>query len=477
MSISPQAKNIVIAGAGITGLMIALQLTKTHKGSRVTVFDRASDVGGMYTSIKYPDGRIFDHGMHVIYESCSPIIDDLYREVMPADEWHILERNEKDIAGLFFRGKLQTYSHYVDLRSYSDSQQRDFLGGLMQAAAAPSAEPPDSCQALLEAQFGPGVVETVHDAVLTSLYGIAAREASLLAIRLTALERVILFDAPMMLDLMKSDKLRARMAYPDQLNLPPYRANSQKALYPKQFGMGHFVDRLKQLLLSRGVVIQTGASLVQLHEKGDRVEGVTLSVDGQANEYVQADALIWTVGWPTLARTLSVNMQDMPPPQKARTKIAFANLVFDRSPRMDRLYYFYCYDPGFATFRVTNYSNYCPAACADGTFPVCVELWPARLDSAADGLADEQLIALVLQELRAFGVINEHRLLFGEIHQGAGGEFPVPSLDNERQLRQLRDRVQDMLPDNITVAGIQAEPGLFFVPDILNDAFEKLAKL
>jgi protoporphyrinogen oxidase len=474
MSNNSNARNIVIAGAGITGLMLALQLTKTHQNRRITIFDRATEVGGMYASVKYPDGRVFDHGMHVIYESCAPEIDDLYREIMPEEDWHILERNEKDIAGLFFRGRLQTYSHYLDLRSYTADRQREFLGSLMQAIALPKSQTADTCQEFLELQFGPEVVSAVHDQVLTSLYGISTREAGLLAVRLTALERVVLFDSPTMLDLMKSEKLRSRMAFPDQLNLPAYRTNSQKALYPRKFGMSHFVDRLRQLLLSRGVDIRTDASLVQLHRNGRDVDAVALSVSGRPEECVPADALIWTVGWAALARALDVSMQGLSPQPGGRT--AFANLVFDRPLHMDRLYYFYCYDTGFATFRVTNYSNYCPAASADGTFPVCVELWPARLGLASVDLTNEQLVELALKELREFGVIDSHQLIFGKIHRGSG-EFPVPSLHNERQLSQLRDRVQEAMPSNVIMAGILSEPGLFFVPDILNDAFQKISRL
>jgi protoporphyrinogen oxidase len=471
-----KAQDIVVAGAGITGLMIALQLTKTHPGSRISVFDRAAEVGGMYASVKYPNGQVFDHGMHVIYESCTPAIDDLYREVMPPQDWHILEQNEKDIAGLFFRGKLQSYSHYVDLRSFPEGQQRDFAASIMRAVATPRPEAIESCGDFLEAQFGPEVVNAVHDQVLDSLYGIPASEASMQAVRLTALERVILFDAPTMLDLMKADKIRSRLGFPDQLNLPPYRANTQKALYPKQFGMGHFVDRLKQLLLSRGVALHTSTSLAQIHRAGERIDGVTLSAEGEADERLPVDALVWTVGWPTLARSLGVSLQGLAPPPSGRTKLAIANLVFDRAPAMDRLYYFYCYDTGFATFRVTNYSNYCPAASADGTFPVGVELWPARLGAGSEKLTDDELVALAVDELRKFGVIDDHRLLFGAIHRG-GGEFPVPSLQADRQLREVRERVRAVLPENVIVAGIQAEPGLFFVPDILNDAFTKMAHL
>jgi len=63
--------------------MCALKLRKIHPNKPIVVFDKSAQVGGMYGSVNYKEGHIFDHGMHVIYESCNAEIDDLYREIMP----------------------------------------------------------------------------------------------------------------------------------------------------------------------------------------------------------------------------------------------------------------------------------------------------------------------------------------------------------------------------------------------------------
>lgn len=472
MADSPLNPGFVIAGAGITGLMLALQLTKAHPGRPVTIFDRAPGAGGMYASMTYPDGRIFDYGMHVIYESCNPAVDDLYREIMPADEWHIHAGNEKDIAGLFFRGKLQTYSHYVDLRSFAEETRKTFIAELLLKVGSAPADP-GNCRDILVSQFGEAIVEQVHEPILRALYGISAAEASPFAIKASALERVILFDAPVMLDLMKSDGIRSRAAYPDQINLPPYRGNSQKALYPKKFGMGTFTDRLVRLLTARGVRFLPGADLMELRRNADAVTGISLMQNGKSIE-LPVGQMIWTAGWHPLAQSLGLDGREFAP--KPGPRLALANLVFDRAPRMDRLYYFYCYDPGFASFRVTNYAGYCPAAASDAGHPLSVELWPQRLGPASADMSDDQLIQLALAELRAFGVIDEHHLLFGKIVR-AGGGFPLPTIENSLRLAQLRNQVKALIPANLTVAGVLAEEGLFFVPDILNDAFSKISRL
>ena len=351
----------------MTGLMTALRLTKLYPDRRIVVFDRSPRLGGMYGSVSYPDGIVFDHGMHVIYESCNADVDDLYREVMGEEDWHIYEGNEKDIAGLWFRGRLQTFSHYMDLRTFPASQRQEFVGDLFLNLEQPPVTAARRAIDFLRGQFGNTIVEQVHEPMLRGLYGTEPGELDVFAVKATALERVILFDTDLMSDLLKSDRIRARIAFPDQLNLPPYRTNSQKALYPRQFGMDHFIDRLRERLESLGVEILPGHRLDGIDRADTGVDSIALRSPADERVELAVDHLIWTIGWPGLAHTLGIDMSDLR--SRRGPRIAFVNLMFDRPPAMDRLYYFYCYDPGFAAFRVTNYSNYCPAAAGMGGYP------------------------------------------------------------------------------------------------------------
>jgi len=54
------------------------------------------------------------------------------------------------------------------------------------------------------------------------------------------------------------------------------------------------------------------------------------------------------------------------------------------------------------------------------------------------------------------------------------GEFPMPSVVNASALAEIRSRVEKCALSNLMVAGVMAIDGLFFLPDVLNDAFEKL---
>lgn len=463
---------VVIAGGGLTGLMCALKLKQLHPGSKIVVFDRSAQVGGMYASILYTEGIRFDNGMHVIYESCNPEVDDLYMEIMPETEWNIYENNDKDIAGLFFKGQLQTYSHYVDLRSFSQELKETFVGSLLLNLSARQVDNPKSAMDFLRNQFGEEVVRVVHWPILKMMYGVDPEKLDVFATKATALERVILFDPATMLDLMGSVKLRARLAFPDQLNLPQLRKNTQRALYPKKFGMSHFIDKLQMRLESMGVEILTKTDMSGIHQSEGRINCVTLTSKEWGSRTFNVSRLLWTAGWPSLAKQLGVDLSDLT--FQRGPDMIFINLVFDHPLMMERLYYFYCYDEGFASFRVTNYSSYCPAAAKSGYFPVCVEFWPSKIGKKVAELGREECVRLAIDELRRFGVIGlDHKLVFSRVENNVG-EFPMPTLNNTAALQVVRTRVAEQKLENLSVAGVMADDGLFFIPDILNDAFSKL---
>lgn len=463
---------IVIAGAGVTGMMCALKLTETVPASNIVIFDKSLETGGMYNSVSYEDGKVFDHGMHVIYESCNPTVDELYFKVMPPSEWNIHEKNRKDIAGVYFRGQLQNYSHYIDLRSFQTIEKNTFIGSLFSNLNNLPDDTQSSALNFLTHQFGTAIVEQVHKPLLQNLYSVAPEKLDVFAVKATALERVVMFEREVMHDLMKADLIRSRIAFPDQLNLPPYRNNNQRALYPKKFGMRHFIQKLQDKLTTSGVRILTGTSLQQIIATNNRINEITLSPPDGELQKIPVSNMIWTGGWPALASALNVKISDIP--FQRGIKIVYVNLILDNPPLMDSLYYFYCYDTGFASFRVTSYSNYCPDAAKDGTYPICVELWPSRLGVEADALSDEECQRIAIEEIRKMGIVNDlHKVVYQNVGSRAS-EFPLPTIENKQSLHKVRSRVQQTDLSNIIVAGIMAEDGLFFIPDILNDAIAKV---
>lgn len=460
----------IIAGAGLTGLMAALMLSKKKPKKKIIIFERSSSLGGKNQSIIYPNNEIFDFGMHLIYESCNSNVDNLYKEILDENEWHIYEKNEKDIAGLFFQGKLQEYSHYVDLRSFDEIEKSLFIESFFCNLNKTESLIPKNALDYLNNQFGGYIVSKIHEPILKRMYGKELKDLDAFAIKATALERIILFDTNTMIDLIKSSKIRSRLAFPDQLNLPPIRENSQKALYPKKFGMNNFVKRLIKLLENYGVEF-----FIETHVDNVLIEHGKIKEISFQNKTFKVEKLLWSVGWPSLAKELNVDISDLIFEKGPETFFLF--LKFDRPLNMGRLYYFYCYDENFLSFRITNYANYCPDAAKNGQYPLCVEIWPGKINRSKDDISDKECLEIVLNELKKFKIINDdHNLTFNKMETNVG-QFPMPSILNARAIKEINLRISRLKIDNLINLGVLANEGLFFISDIMNDTYEKLKNL
>jgi len=464
-----------IAGAGLTGLMCALKIKLDNPSENIIVFEKASSAGGMYNSIEYDGGIIFDHGMHVVYESCNQEVDSLYRFVMPENDWNIYENNEKDIAGLFFNGKLQTYSHYIDLRSLPQQKKDEFLSSIINSASENSYNKGESALDFLYSQFGESLANQIHVPLLKQMYGYTADNLDAFMIKATALGRVILLDSEIIKNLMDSPAISSRIAFPDQLKLPIRRAQNQKALYPKKFGMKHFVERILQKLNSLGVQVLTSTTVEHTSLDNGHIDRLELRTKNDSVLSIDIKNIVWSAGMPGLAEFLKIDTTDLV--FDRGPGVIYVNILLDQPPNMDRLYYFYCYDPNFSTFRVTNYSNYCPDAGSSGRYPICVEIWPSKVGLDKTQISKDQSIKLALQEIAIFGIVGDtHQVLFASAEKSAG-DFPVLTKRNSANFQAIRRRIKNYGIKNLMNVGLMAENGLFFLPDVLNHAFSELESI
>lgn len=151
-------------------------------------------------------------------------------------------------------------------------------------------------------------------------------------------------------------------------------------------------------------------------------------------------------------------------------KTAIVNFLIDKAPLMSDLYYFYCFDPLHSTYRVTNFSAYCPGAPRGGGFPLCVELL-LEVGAPVDG---ESCVTRARSELSAFGVLSEQtKILFTSVKILEKG-FPLPSLTNMMSLDVIRNDMKALELRNLTMLSVLSEKGLFFQTDVVADVFRKV---
>ena len=457
----------LIIGSGLTGLMVARFIRKyKDNNAEIIIIEKDDQIGGLFSSKKYDHGY-FDYGMHVYYDSCVAEIDDLVYEALPESEWHIMSDNKKDVAGIYVNEKLQITTPYVDLRNFPDNKKVSFIGDLFLSTAKTEKSQKDNAYEEMEKHFGKVITDEVFVSIFEKLYDRHLSKLSDLALRLTAVDRVALFDSSSMQDLMKSELIRSKICYPDQLNLPPFRTNNQRALYPKKYGMIRMIDGLKKILLDEGVVFHISAFVKELILNNYKIAELTIEKRTKEIKFDNITEVIWTAGIVPLSMILGNQHLDLsfePSPPSY-----FMNFLFNKPLNMDKLHYFYCFDKGYRSFRITNYYNYCENALSKRGCPACIEFWL----KPGDDTNENSLIKRALHELNEFGVIDDtYKVLFVKAERSVG--FPIPSVRNAESLGEIRQRIRDRRISNLISAGVMSEKNLFFISDILKDAYNKI---
>ncbi|HWQ91519.1 MAG TPA: NAD(P)-binding protein [Clostridia bacterium] len=447
---------IVIVGGGMTGTLAALFIKKREPRAEVILVERSGQVGGSYRGVHLPGFGYCDRAMRLIYETGLPEFDSILHGLLPPEEWHVLADNVKDVVGAYWRGQLQKYSPYLDLRRLEEPERRACERELLERlrhSGGESGHAEDASQ-YLRARFGPtagGYVEKV----LEKFYCMPASDLHETATYQPAMNRVILYGEDEMGPVMRDEKLRALIAWPDQLTLPVKRQPSQSGLYPRRFGINRVIDAAFQQLQDQGVRLLLNRGVASLKIDGDAVTAVTLD-DGTV---IENPALL--IGANGLHGSLSVLRKGNAPEPAGFTppRCWQVFLRVTERPNMDGLYHFWCFDETCRTFRVTSYANYCPdAKTADG-YPLCVEVWSSDAEP-------RQAIHRAVDELGRMNIISGHEAISAWAAIPAMNMHGLCTMEHVRRLRAMRQELKELSPANMITVGPFIEDGVMLLYEV-----------
>jgi phytoene dehydrogenase-like protein len=454
----------VVVGGGISGLLAGLLLAE-RGGRKVIVIERENQVGGLLRCFDYGKYGFFDYGMHNMYETGIAPLDELLFGLLPKDDWQLLERGARDLAGVIFNGRVQHNSPFPDLRYLPPQQWGSCVLGFFRQLETQQSQGHGNAWEDVSARFGTAVAEII-DAALRKQFGKPAQELAPFATRLTTLSRVVMFSETPFADFMESSELRARLAWPEQRTLPPQWESGRKSYYPRKYGMYRVINALLARLRAAGVEVLTSAKVQSLESDGVRVKRLMLE-HGGVRKTIVTHKLVWTSGLPAVAKLLGLDLSDysFDPPRKT----VIVNLLLRQPPQMGDLYYLYCYEPGCNTFRITNFTGYCEGAPRAGGWPIAVELLIDEPNSTPEAMK-----RLALDELTRFKVIaSDGDVIFSAVEPLASG-FPMPSVNNFKALSDMRERIAASRLSNLTLLGILSEENVFFQRDVLTQTWNKL---
>ena len=148
-------------------------------------------------------------------------------------------------------------------------------------------------------------------------------------------------------------------------------------------------------------------------------------------------------------------------------------MLIDKPLDMDDLYYFFCYQSGFYTYRLTNYVTYSAGAIRNGLYPICIEFL-MNDEELNSGINIEERAE---EELQKFGILKENTKVVFKKAEILESGFPMPSRNNIVSLRKIRNDIRYMKLENLKMIGILAEDNLFFQTDVLIDLHNKLSNI
>ena len=455
----------VVVGGGIAGLLSALLLAE-RGGRKVMVIERESQVGGLLRCFDYGQYGVFDYGMHNMYETGVAPLDELLFGLLPKEDWQLLERGSRDLAGVVFNGIVQHNSPFPDLRLLPRQQWESCVAGFFQQLESQPSRGHDNAWEDVNTRLGAAIAEII-DAALRKQFGKSSQELAPFATRLTTLSRVVMFSEEPFANLMESSMLRDRLAWPEQRTLPKQWESGRRSYYPRKYGMYRVINALLARIKKAGVEVLTNAQVHSLEMDCGRVRSLTVEQAG--NKWViSPEKMVWTSGLPAVAQLLGLDISGYR--FDAPRKTVVVNLLLRQPPKMGDLYYLYCYEPGCYTFRITNFAGYCEGAPRAGGWPVAVELLLDALPYA------EGMKRLALDELKRFKVIaSDEEVIFSAVEPLATG-FPMPSVNNSNALSDLRARIAATKLVNLTLLGILSEENVFFQRDVLAQTWNKLVK-
>ena len=366
---------IVIIGGGLAGMLTAYLAAKKYKKDKIILIEKSKKLGGLYASIKFNKKYTFDIGMHLIYACKNKQLNNIILKKI-YKKWNIFKYPKKDIAGVYYNNYLNLDSPYIDLTKLPKKTLLKIIKDIESSSKKKikKISKYKNLAELYKDRFGEKTFDKIINPILNKLWGVEATKMDPLASMLVLIDRVILFkDKKNLVRILKNNDLRKRIGYPFQLKLPKKFYSKQNfGLYPKKFGLSNVIDYFEKQLKKMGIEIFKNTNIEKFYLNKNYLNKIELSLN---NQFLRIDNLK-KVYWSSPSFELN-NLLDL--------KIKFSKidsrkqvlvyLLLKNKPNMKKLYYFYCFQKKYSTYRVTNYYNYChDAKKLNNYFPLCVEL-------------------------------------------------------------------------------------------------------
>ena len=458
------ANSCVIVGGGISGLVAAYSALNTGKYKSIQLIEKAPNVGGALRGNISINEFDFDSGMHNFSQSGIESLDEWMFNLLPKSEINILEKENRDLSGAFYGGKLQLNTRFIDISELKNEKDKSYLADFFINLSQEYSNVV-SAYDYFKSRFGDLIAKDLLNGIVEKLYQVPADKLDSLAIEVTGLSRIVLFkDENLFLDLMKSDIIRDRLAFPEQRNLPLHYSSQNKNFYPNKMGTKHVIEAMEKDLKEKGIRFYKGATVEEIEVEIDFIKSLNVILSDKSSIRVSnIDQVYWTISPYLIANSFDIKIagdRDKP------LSTVFVHFVIDKPLLIEDLHYFYVFDKGFSSIRLNYYQNFCPGAKNQKLVPFTLEL---LVD--LDNFDDVSIIELAKEELLRFNIMQEKtKIISKEIEKVPFG-FPRPTLRNIEHKKKTIQSINDKNLKNLHLLGAASSERVFFQPDVIRHSF------
>jgi hypothetical protein len=452
--------NLVVVGGGISGLVAAGRLRAALPQAKICVLERAHELGGLLAGQHYPEhGLCFDKGTHIFQEQGVPELDQFFMDAVDPAELLTYPQEVGDVSGIVFNGRLQSHTHFPDLRS--GSAFRGLSNSIRRHAklVEPMSEIDRAAPLAVEAAklFGKDYANQVLLPRLALTYCRPADELAAFSMVLPGLTRVVIDDHDDWLRNIQEAGYRAIVGIPDQHRLPAELRHGRRSYYVRHHGSRGLVDAVAKRLQAQGVAFYTGANITKLEPHSSTIEWIDA---GGAAQRIKYDGLVLTTGAIGAAALLGISLLE----RGFDAPISHHLLHFRLAQTNNSsLCYLYSLDPDYDWYRITNYRAFSgdPNDCR------------LTVEVLGRPLPDEEHAQSILAGLARIGFLtSKHAELIDALTLPSG--FPTPTTRSLQAMSRLGKEVRAQIPSNILLGGIGAQPSQFFQNEVVYDIYSRV---
>ena len=409
------SKNIVIIGAGPSGLAAAYEVTS--EGQKATVLEASGQVGGLARTMAF-DGCLFDVGPHRFFTGNQEVIK-LFDDVVAEDTLHV-----KRLTRIYYKGKYFNYplspvnallgmgifNSFATLGSYAKARLRHRL----------SPFEPRNFEEWITNQFGERLYKTFFKTYTEKVWGIACTEISSqwAAQRIKSLNLI-----QAILNALFGARKKVIKTLVDEFVFP-------------RLGAGQLYEKMADVIEKRGGTIAMNSPAQKIIHKDGKVSAI-ITDDGEEKS-IDGD---YFLGSAPLTQLLE--MMDPPPPaevMEASRSLRYRDhigvqLKMRGVPFPDN--WIYIHSPDIRMARIANYKNFSEfMADGDDISPVTVEYFTFKGDDIWS-MSDDELVKFAVDEMVAMGTTQADQFISGFVVRSEKA-YPVIDQDSEAKVDIIR---------------------------------------